>query len=95
MKMTKTNDGLRQENPADLPVSLGEDEVDLPVQYSVAASPGLNLREGPSKAAPIIARLPRGVGLFPTGMTQDDWCEVTTGRLTGWVMSEFLEPLWD
>lgn len=71
------------------------DGPDLPVQYAVAADPGLNLREGPSKAAPIITELPCGVGLFPTGVTQGAWCEVTTGRLTGWVMGEFLEPLWN
>ena len=71
------------------------EEPDPPVEYAVAADPGLNLREEPSKAAPIIAELPRGVGVRPTGVTQGAWCEVVTGRLTGWVMGEFLEPLWD
>lgn len=47
------------------------------------------------KAAPIITELPRGIGVCPTGVTQGAWCEVTTGRLTGWVMGKFLEPLWN
>lgn len=63
-----------------------------PVQYVVTADPGLNLREGPSKATPIIVELPHGVGVFPTGVVQGPWMEVATGRLTGWVLAEFLEP---
>lgn len=69
-------------------------EPEAPIQYAVTADPGLNLREGPSKAAPVITELPRGIGVFPTGVTQGEWTEVSTGRLTGWVMRKFLEPLW-
>lgn len=83
------------EDEAELLGCQDEPPDDPPSQYAVTASPGLNLREEPSKAAPIITELPHGVGLFPTGVTQGAWCEVTTGRLTGWVLGEFLEPLWD
>ena len=72
----------------------GEDP-DPPIEYAVSADPGLNLREAPGKAAPLITELPRGVGVRPTGVTQGTWCEVTTGRLAGWVLGEFLEPLWN
>lgn len=86
--------------PADeteLPGSQDEEfrEPEGSIQYAVAANPGLNLREEPSKAASIIVELPYGVGLFATGLTHGPWWEVATGSLKGWVLAEFLEPLWN
>lgn len=68
---------------------------EISAQYAVAANLGLNLREKPSKAAPIVVELPFGVGLFVTGMTQGPWWEVTTGNLKGWVLAEYLKPVWN
>lgn len=65
-----------------------------PVEYAVTGCARLNLRKGPGLDEPIIVALPRGVGVSNTGETAGDWWEVTTGRLTGWVLSEYLEPVW-
>ena len=65
-----------------------------PIEYAVTGCDYLNLREAPSLDAPVIVRLPRGVGVSDTGEIQGEWCEVATGRLTGWVMAQYLEPVW-
>ncbi len=66
-----------------------------PLEYAVAGCTFLNLRERPGLDAPITAVLPCGVGVSDTGQVQGDWWEIVTGRLTGWVMSTYLEPVWD
>lgn len=73
-----------QEAPPDIP----------PLEYAVTGCTSLNLRERPGLDAPIIAVLPCGVGVSDTGQVQGDWWEVVTGRLTGWVLSTYLEPVW-
>lgn len=81
------------EDEAELLGCQGEPPNDSPFQYAVTAEGGLNLREAPNLDAPILAVLPRGVGVFDTGLSQGPWLEVITGRLAGWVLSEHLEPL--
>ena len=59
--------------------------------YTVAAPAGnLNLREGPSVSAKVIALLPTGskVRIDPNADTPDGWKAVEGG---GYVMSEFLK----
>lgn len=73
--------------PADLPE-------DAPLEYAVTGCDRLNLRAGPGLDARVIVELPQGVGVSDTGETQGDWWEVTTGTLTGWVLSTYLEPVW-
>lgn len=73
--------------PADLPG-------DAPLEYAVTGCDRLNLRERPGLDAPVIVELPRGVGVCDTGRTDGDWWKVTTGRLAGWVMATYLEPVW-
>ena len=73
--------------PADLPP-------DAPLEYAVAGCDALNLRKSPGLDSPVIAVLPRGAGVSDTGRVQNDWWEVVTGRLTGWVLAEYLEPVW-
>ena len=57
---------------------------------------GLNLREGPSAAQPIITTIERGSQLIPTGECDvagsTDWWQVTNndGSFIGWVSSRFL-----
>ena len=79
-----------------------EEEQDLPpgapLEYAVAGCKSLNLRERPGLDEPVIARLPRGVGVVPLGeaVSQADghWLRVRTGTLDGWVMDQYLEPVW-
>lgn len=70
-----------------------EPEEKNPLEYVVIAAHGLNLRQRPSPNAPIITVLPCGVGVY-TGLVQNGWMEVSTGKLAGWVKAEYLEPLW-
>jgi len=67
---------------------------DPPLEYAVTGCDLLNLRERPGLDARIITALPRGVGVSDTGQRQGDWWEVATGRLIGWVLSTYLEPVW-
>ncbi len=67
---------------------------DPPLEYAVAGCDLLNLRERPGLDARIITSLPRGVGVSDTGQKQGDWWEVATGRLIGWALSAYLEPVW-
>jgi len=75
-----------------------EDEVVLAegmfVVYAVTAEGGLRLRREPSLNAPVIAELPWGAGVFGDGNPPiDGWRQVFTGRLSGWMMAEYLEPV--
>lgn len=64
------------------------------VSYAVKAKGGLRLREGPSLDAPVIGVLPCGAGVFgDSGPAENDWRQVFTGRLSGWMMDERLEVL--
>ncbi len=71
---------------------------DPPLEYAVAGCGFLNLRKRPGLNAPVIAALPRGVGVSfeDAAVSQADghWWLVSTGRLIGWVMSQYLEPVW-
>jgi len=82
------------ENETELLGCQDEAHGDPPLEYAVAGCDLLNLRERPGLDARIITALPRGVGVSDTGQRQDDWWEVATGRLTGWVLSTYLEPVW-
>ena len=70
-----------------------------PVEVAVAPDKGLNLREAPKMDSPVLAVLPKGVGVFvdPTQLPADgtvpEWLQVTTGKLSGFVVSRFLEKL--
>jgi len=75
-----------------------EDEVVLAkgmfIVYAVTAEGGLRLRREPSLNAPVIAELPWGAGVFGNGDPPiDGWRQVFTGRLSGWMMAEYLEPV--
>lgn len=75
-----------------------EDEAELAecvlTQYAVAGTALLNLRSGPSLDARIIAALPQGAGVFEDGEpSSEGWLHVCTGRLEGWMMSQYLEAL--
>ena len=54
----------------------------------------LNLRQEPNLDAPIVARLPCGIGVLGSSLpAEDGWRQVFTGWLFGWVMDAYLEPL--
>lgn len=62
--------------------------------YAVAGCAYLNLRQEPSLDAPIVTRLPRGIGVLGSDRpAENGWRQVFTGRLFGWVMDKYLEPL--
>ena len=64
------------------------------VDYVVESAGGLRLREEPDLKAPVVAVLPCGVGVLGnTRPAENGWRQVFTGRLFGWVMDEFLEPM--
>ncbi len=65
------------------------------IEYAVAGCELLNLREQPGLEARILTVLPCGVGVSATGQRQGEWWEVVTGRLTGWVLSTYLEQVWN
>lgn len=62
-------------------------------EYIVRPDGGLNMRMEPNSDADILAVLPCDSGVTATGTTQGPWMEVVTGRLVGWVLAEYLEPL--
>ena len=76
----------------------GQDEADLEetefIEYAVTAAGGLRLREEPSLNAPVVAVLPCGVGVLGNSRpAENGWRQVFTGRLFGWMLDKFLEPL--
>lgn len=84
-------------DPAEL---LGCQEEAEPVEgvvccpYVVTAENGLNLRMKPSLDADILGTLPCGAGVFAEdGPAQNGWRQVSTGRLSGWMLAQHLEPL--
>lgn len=78
--------GCQDEETGDPPI--------VPLEYAVAGCDRLNLRDGPGLNARVITELPRGVGVSDTGQRGGEWWEVVTGLLRGWVMAEYLEPVW-
>ena len=71
----------------------------LPVEVAVSAAQGLNLRAAPSMDAAVLAVLPKGAGMFvdsnqlPADGTILPWLAVTTGKLSGYVDSKYLEEV--
>lgn len=64
------------------------------IEYAVAGCRLLRLRQEPSLAAEVVATLPCGMGVMAcTRPVVPGWRQVFSGRLCGWVMDEFLEPL--
>ncbi|WJW76120.1 SH3 domain-containing protein [Thiohalobacter sp. IOR34] len=53
-------------------------------------STGVNFRSGPTTSAPILAKLPKGTPVRPTGTKRGDWWEVEARGLTGWLHSNFI-----
>jgi TonB family protein len=49
----------------------------------------LNVRQAPSKQAPIVCKVRQGDRLEKTG-EQGDWFKVRTGDQTGWVMRQYV-----
>ena len=63
-------------------------------ECAVTGCEALNLRAEPVLDAPVAAVLPRGAGVFEDGEPgPEGWLHVRTGRLEGWMMSKYLEPL--
>lgn len=66
------------------------------VECAVASKTGLNLRAAPSLNGSILAVLPFGSGVFMAGTAaeaDEEWAQVRTGCLEGWVMACHLCPL--
>lgn len=61
--------------------------------YAVTGCDALNLREGPSLDARVIAVLPRDAGVFAEEGPENGWLRVCTGWLAGYMMAEYLKPL--
>lgn len=68
-----------------------------PRNFEVSAASGLNLRQRPSTAAPVLARYPSGTVLDNLGCLKDEgraWCDVQRlgGGPRGYVAAKFLRP---
>lgn len=61
--------------------------------YAVTGCDALNLREGPSLDARVIAVIPRDAGVFAEEGPENGWLRVCTGWLAGYMMAEYLKPL--
>lgn len=54
--------------------------------HEAAAETGLGMHARPSRAAPVVARLPAGAcGVTIAGRCADGWCEMALGAARGWV----------
>ena len=63
---------------------------------NVRADDRLNLREGPTTGAAILARLAYGsCGVVVTGACQGSWCPVEDGHYVGWVHRHYIAALPD
>lgn len=62
-------------------------------EYAVKAEGGLRLRARPSLDAPVLAVLPWGAGVFSDEPAIGEFVWVTTGLLTGYMLSKHLAPL--
>ena len=68
-----------------------------PRNFEVSAAGGLNLRERPTTAAPVLTRYPNGTWLDNLGCQEAEgraWCDVQQlgGGPRGYVAAEFLRP---
>ena len=61
--------------------------------YAVTGCDALNLREGPSLDARVVAVLPRDAGVFAEEGPEGGWLRVCTGWLSGYMMAKYLKPL--
>lgn len=65
--------------------------------HAVTAPSGLRLRSGPDLEQPILLRLPHGTAVDVIGASAEGWSRVRValadGRLTGWVSTQWLEPM--
>jgi uncharacterized protein YraI len=64
--------------------------VDGPVPATVTTTSDLNLRKEPSLSAPVLAVMPEGTAVRPTGAAAYDFAEVVYGALTGWAHTSYL-----
>lgn len=93
---TGRGETIDPESEGDLLGCQGEAELEETefIEYAVTPTGGLRLREEPRLDAPIITELPCGAGVFGDGEPgPDGWRHVFTGRLSGWMMDKYLEPL--
>lgn len=87
---------LMEPDPVPEPEPAGEALIEPAafVDYAVTGCSWLRLRQEPSLAAEVVTQLPRGVGVVGLNRpAENGWRQVFTGRLHGWVMDKYLEPL--
>ena len=53
--------------------------------------PGVNIRSTPSANGPVLGTAPKGTR-FRVTSRDGDWVQVESGRLKGWINSQFLAP---
>lgn len=84
------------EQPSQQPAAaqdLAEFSEGLLTGYAVTGCDALNLREGPSLDARVVAVIPRDAGVFAEEGPENGWLRVCTGWLVGYMMVEYLKPL--
>jgi uncharacterized protein YgiM (DUF1202 family) len=64
--------------------------VSPPTGRSTITSTSLNLRERPDQASPVMATMPRGAKVEPTGNQQDGWVELMWEGQAGWALGRHL-----
>ena len=87
-----TDDGVSRPEP---PAALALIEGGWPegTVLVVAGQPGANLREGPG--GDIIVELSTGTNVTVTGRATEDWTEIRTSNLRGWIYTELLAEVVD
>lgn len=87
---------LMEPDPVPEPEPAGEALIEPAafIDYVVTGCNWLRLRQEPSLDAEVVTKLPRGVGVLGLNRpAEKGWRQVFTGRLHGWVMDKYLEPL--
>ena len=64
--------------------------VDGPVPDTLTTTSDLNLRKEPSLSAPVLAVMPEGTSVRPTGAGNNNFAEVVYGSLKGWAHTSYL-----
>jgi uncharacterized protein YraI len=64
--------------------------VDGPAPGSLTTTADLNLRRDPNLTAPVLAVMPEGTIVQPTGRGEGQFAEVIYGQLTGWAHTSYL-----
>jgi uncharacterized protein YraI len=64
--------------------------IDGPAPGSLTTTANLNLRKEPNTSAPILAVMPEGTLVQPTGRGDGSFAEVVYGALTGWAHTSYL-----